>query len=169
MEISGYIALFAAIIISRIINERGYRVLSDEEKVRLMDGFSKTRAYSLIPLLVLIGGYCFLMTKTSMDRGVLSIGYFGLLIAFVVIRSVMNHKKMKALDLPDSYRRMFTISQLVSLVGVAWFFYALFGAKFQPTVADSTTIKTTKTEQGVATNPLPATSRKRHDNSTINP
>jgi hypothetical protein len=137
MEISGYIALIAAIIVSRIINERGYRVLSDEEKVRLMDGFSKTRAYSLIPLLILIGGYYFLMTKTDLHKGVISIGYFGLLIAFVIIRSIMNHKKMKTLGLPDSYRRMFTISQVVSLIGVAWFFYALFGTKLQPASADA--------------------------------
>jgi hypothetical protein len=60
---------------------------------------------------------------------------FGLLIAFVILRSVMNHKKMKTLDLPDSYRRMFLISQVISLVGVAWFFYALYGAKLQPTPA----------------------------------
>ncbi|MEM9478728.1 MAG: hypothetical protein AAGA58_03600 [Verrucomicrobiota bacterium] len=138
MEFSGYIALFAAIIVSRIINERGYRVLSDEEKVRLMDGFSKARAYSLIPLLILIGGYYFLMTKSDLNRGMLSIGYFVLLIGFVVIRSVMNHKKMKTLDLPDSYRRMFTISQVVSLIGVAWFFYALFGTKLRPASTDVT-------------------------------
>jgi hypothetical protein len=73
MEISGYIALFAAIIVSRIINERGYRVLSDEEKVRLMDGFSKTRAYSLIPLLILIGVYYVLMTKTERNYSALKI------------------------------------------------------------------------------------------------
>ena len=150
MEISGYIALIAAIIVSRIINERGYRVLSDEEKIRLMDGFSKTRAYSLIPLLVLIVGYYVLITKTALNKGVLSIGYFGLLIAFVAIRSVMNHKKMKTLDLPDSYRRMFTLSQVVSLVGLAWFFYALFEAKLKPTVADTTTTKPTMAQQSGA-------------------
>jgi len=75
MEFSGYIALFAAVIVSRIINERDYRILSNEEKVRLMDGFSKARAYSLIPLLLLIGAYYLLMTKTALDKG-----YFRLVI-----------------------------------------------------------------------------------------
>ena len=75
MEFSGYIALFAGVIVSRIINERGYRILSNEEKVRLMDGFSKARAYSLIPLLLLIGAYYLLMTKTALDKG-----YFRLVI-----------------------------------------------------------------------------------------
>ena len=129
METSGFIALFVAVIVSRIINERGYRVLNDEEKIRLMDGFSKTRAYSMIPLLVLIGGYYLLMTKTNIDKSILSFGYFGLLIAFVVVRSVMNHKKLASMKLPEIYRRHFTISQVVSLVGVAWFFYTMFAKK----------------------------------------
>lgn len=132
------IVLLAAIMISRIIHERGFRVLSDEEKVRLMDGFSKARSFSLIPLLVLIGGYYVLMTKADLDKGALSMGYLGLLIAFVVIRSIMNYQKMKTLDLPDSYRRMFTISQVVSLIGVAYFFYAILGANIQSTSADAT-------------------------------
>jgi len=127
MEFSGYIALIAAIVISRIINERGYRLLSNEEKIRLMDGFSKSRAYSLIPLLVLIVGYYLFITKTDLNKGLVSLGYFGLLIAFVIVRSVMNQRKLLKLDLPAGYRRAFLISQIVSLLGVAWFFFSLFG------------------------------------------
>jgi len=129
MEISGFIALFAAIIVSRIINERGFLTLSDEEKVRLMDGFSKFRAYAMIPLLVLIGGYYLLITKTEMDKGILSIGYFGLLIAFVVVRSVFIHKKLATMNLPAIYRRHFILAQVISLTGVAWFFYTFFAKK----------------------------------------
>jgi hypothetical protein len=129
MEISGYISLFAAMIVSRIINERGYRVLSDEEKVRLMDGFSKSRAYSFIPLLVLIGGYWLLTTKTDLDRKMLSTAYFGLLIAFVVVKNFWDQRKLTALNLPAAYRRYFTIAQVVSLIGVTWFFYTIFDAK----------------------------------------
>lgn len=129
MEISGYIALFAALIVSRIISERGYRILSDEEKLRLMDGFSKSRAYSLIPLLGLIAGYWLLTTKTDLDRKMLSTAYFGLLIAFVIVKSLLNQRKMTVLNLPAVYRRYFTIAQVVSLIGVAWFFYTIFDAK----------------------------------------
>jgi len=129
MEISGYIALFAALIASRIINERGYRVLSDEEKVRLLDGFSKSRAYSLIPLLGLIVGYWLLVTKTDMDREILSASYFSLLIGFIVGKSLLDQRKMALLNLPKAYRRCFTITQVASLIGFAWFFYAIFNAK----------------------------------------
>lgn len=53
MEMSGFVALLAAIVASRFINESGYRKLEPEQKLRLMDGFSRTRAYSMIPLLTL--------------------------------------------------------------------------------------------------------------------
>lgn len=130
MEFSGYLALIAAIVISRIIHERGYRLLSNEEKIRLMDGFSKSRAYSLIPLLVLIGGYYLLITKTDLDKGAVSFGYFAILIAYTLTRSVMNQRKLSALDMPTGYRRAFLISQIVSLLGVAWFFYILLSRLF---------------------------------------
>lgn len=94
-----------------------------------MDGFSKSRAYSLIPLLGLIGGYGLLATKTDISQKMLSTAYFSLLIAFVVVKSLLNQRKMTALNLPAAYRRCFTIAQVVSLIGVAWFFYTIFDAK----------------------------------------
>jgi hypothetical protein len=130
MEISGFIALLVAMIVGRIISERGYRTLNSEEKVRLMDGFSKTRAYSMIPILILIGAYYLLMTKTDFDKTMISIGYFSLLIVYIIFRSIMSHKKLSSMDLPATCRRYFTISQTVSLVGVAWFFYTIFAKKF---------------------------------------
>ncbi len=126
MEFSAFVVFFAAIIASRVIHERGYRLLNAEEKVRLMDGFSRARAYSLIPILLLLGGYWLLITKTDFNRYVINSGYFGLLILYVVVRTWMNRKKLASLDLPPGYRRYFTISQIVSLIGVAWFFFALF-------------------------------------------
>lgn len=128
MEMSGFVALIAAMVVGRIISERGYRELDSDAKVRLMDGFSKTRSYSLIPLLVLIAAFWYLATKTSVDKGMLSFAYFGLLIFYVVVRSIMNQAKLTQLKMPADYRRMFTISQVVILLGVAWFFFAMFNA-----------------------------------------
>ena len=110
--------------------ERGYRTLNDEEKIRLMDGFSKTRAYAMIPVVVLIGAYYLLATKTNIDKEILSIVYFSLLALFVIIRSVLSHKKLTKMKLPRSYNNPYTLAQVVSLLGVAWFFYTIFSKKF---------------------------------------
>jgi hypothetical protein len=127
MNPSGFIVLIATIIASRIINERGYRHLSAEEKVRLMDGFSKARAYAMIPAFIVIGGYFILIKNTDLDRGILTMAYFGLLILYVIVRTILNHKKMSELDMPERYRKMFSLSQIISLIGVAWFFYSFLG------------------------------------------
>jgi len=129
MEMSGFVVFIASIVISRMVNERAYRELDSETKVRLMDGFSKTRAYSMVPLLILIAAYWYLMTQVSANKQVLTAAYFGLLIAYVVIRSIMNRTKLSQLKMPAKYVRMFSLSQVISLLGVAWFFFALFYGK----------------------------------------
>lgn len=126
MQMSGFVVLLAAIVASRMISERGYRALDSDEKLRLMDGFSKTRSYSMIPLLILIAAYWYLMTQTSMDKSILNVAYFGLLIIYVVVRSILNQAKLTQLEMPAGYRRMFSIAQVVSFLGVAWFFFAIF-------------------------------------------
>ena len=126
MQLSGFVVLLIAVVVGRLLNERAYRTLDSEEKLRLMDGFSKTRAYSMLPLLLLIGGYWYLMTQTPLDRLTLNVVYFVLLIIYVVARSVWNQMKLVQLEMPSNYQRKFTITQVVSLLGVAWFFYAMF-------------------------------------------
>lgn len=126
METSGFVALIGAIIVARIINEKGYRKLDSEEKLRLMDGFSRTRSYSMIPLLALIATFWLFSTQTNIDRRYLSIGYFGLLIVYMVARAFLNQRKLVELGLPADYRQTFTIAQGISFLGVAWFFFTIF-------------------------------------------
>ena len=126
MQISGFIVLLTGIILSRIINERGYRKLNAEQKIRLMDGFSTTRAYSMIPLLLLIAAFWFLNSETNIDKQILTAGYFGLLLVYIIARVVLNQRKIAQLELPGEYTRLFTLAQVVSFIGVAWFFFAIF-------------------------------------------
>ncbi len=128
MQISGYIALFASMILSRIVNERAFQKLSSTEKLRLMDGFSRSRAYSLVPLLVAMIVFWVLMTQTQISRLVLAIGYFGGLFLFVIVRSVLNQQKLRQLEMPPAYRQAFTASQFISVAGLAWFFFTIFSA-----------------------------------------
>lgn len=126
MQISGFIVLLTGIILSRTINERGYRKLNAEQKIRLMDGFSTTRAYSMIPLLLLIAAFWFLNSETNIDKQILTAGYFGLLLVYIIARVVLNQRKIAQLELPGEYTRLFTLAQVVSFIGVAWFFFAMF-------------------------------------------
>lgn len=124
MEISGYIALLLAFLVGRIANERGLHYLNDKEKVRLLDGFSKARSYGTLPVLVLVAIYFLLLSQTHLSRSVLTICYFVFLIGIIVARTILSHKKFKMLEIPTSYQKCFLIGQLISLAGLAWFFYA---------------------------------------------
>ena len=126
LQISGLIALLTTVVISRILNERAMRQLTPAEKVRLLDGFASARAYSMIPLLVLVGGYWFLLSQTKINPQAVFIGYFSLIAIWIVARTYLSQRKMRQLELPASYRQRFLIGQTVSLVGVAWFFFTLF-------------------------------------------
>jgi hypothetical protein len=127
MEISGIIVLLVTIVLSRILNERALRELSPDEKVRLIDGFASARAYSLIPLVVLVGVYWLLLTKTKLDPQLVSVLYFGLIFAWIMVRTYLNQRKLRELEMPATYRQRFLVSQAISLVGFAWFFYTFFG------------------------------------------
>ncbi len=126
MQVSGFIALIFAIVVSRFISERAYRELDSDQKLRLMDGFSSTRMYSMVPLLILVAAFWYLTTKTQLDKSLITTAYFVLLMVYVVGRTVLNQRKLLALEMPVPYRRMFMTAQAVSLVGVAWFFYTIF-------------------------------------------
>lgn len=119
------IILLATVVVSRIISERGYRGLDSEDKVRLMDGFSQKRMYSMLPLLALIGLYWFLSTQTEFDGQLLTIVYFGLLVLYVIISAVINQKILMRLQMPKDYCRLFSAAQVISLCGIAWFFFAI--------------------------------------------
>ncbi len=125
MQVSGYIVLLLTIILSRILNERALRELTAEEKVRLLDGFASARAYSLIPLVVLVGGYWLLLSQTKIDGRFLSFAYFGLIIVWIVVRTYLNQSKLRELQMPASYRQRLMISQSISLGGCAWFCFTL--------------------------------------------
>ena len=126
MQASGFIALLLGILGSRIVNERAYQKLDSNEKLRLMDGFSNVRAYSIVPLLVLMAVFWLLMTQTQLSRFVVTMGYFGALVLYIAIRTILNRRKLIELAMPASYRQSFMIAQVISLVGLAWFFFTIF-------------------------------------------
>lgn len=125
METYAWIGIIAAMVVSRFINERGYRTLSSDEKLRLMDEFSWDRAFALIPIVLLGVLFWLLATKTAMDRATLQVTFFTLLAIYIVSRIAWNLRRLNQLNMPGEYQRMFTISQVISLLGLGWFVFAM--------------------------------------------
>ncbi|MGK7928117.1 MAG: hypothetical protein AB4290_23225, partial [Spirulina sp.] len=103
------------------LNELAYRKLNAEEKIRLMDGFSALRMFYMIPLFILFGIYFLLITFTNLSLQYLAYGYFIFYILIVFFLAFLSQKTLSKLGLPSNYRWMFTVAQIISLIGIAWF------------------------------------------------
>lgn len=114
------------IIASRIISERAMKELTIDEKAKLIDAFSGMRAYSLIPLSIIICGYFLIMRYTDINRVVLSVVYFSLIILFIIISNIYVYKKLSKLNFPATYLKTHVFSKLISFIGIGIFFYVIF-------------------------------------------
>lgn len=130
MEISGYIVLLCAVVLSRYLTETSFRALDDQDKLRLMNGFSRSRAFGLVPILIIIGLYFYLIRNSEFDRDLITVAYFATLALYVLVRLVMNQRKLTALAMPPAYRRGFLFAQLISFIGVAWCFFAISSSRY---------------------------------------
>ena len=120
---SGYVALFLAVVVSRVLTDKANKCLSDEERLKLKEGVWKNLIYSLIVLFVLVGGFFLVLKNVEIERRTLTNAYFSILLAFLLARIVFNHARMEKLELNESYRKFTNFAQIASFLGVAWFGY----------------------------------------------
>ncbi|HSK72870.1 MAG TPA: hypothetical protein VK892_14305 [Pyrinomonadaceae bacterium] len=117
------ITIFAVFYIaSRIINERALRQLSQNEKARLIDGFSSFRIFSAVVVLLFVAIFLvaenFLFGLATSIRLAFPIAIFLLLL----ILSFITYKKLKKLDISESYIRTYLISLVLQYFGLAALF-----------------------------------------------
>jgi len=98
---------FGGIILIQHFNRKAIKLLSVEEKARLMDFSSGVAIWRMAPLLVLILGFsAFTYWKHSLDF--IKIGlfiYLGLIVASSVISNVVVQRKYRDMGFPESYLR----------------------------------------------------------------
>ena len=121
----GIVGMIIAVVVSRMVNEIGFRRLTAEEKIRLIDGFATTRLYSMLPILAALALFWILSTQTSLDQTILSACFIGVILIYHVALMILNQRTLGRLDLPQNYRRTFLISQLLGCIGLVWLIVAL--------------------------------------------
>ena len=98
---------FGGIMLIQHFNHKAIKLLSVEEKARLMDFSSGVAIWRMAPLLVLILGFsAFTYWKHSLDY--IKIGlfiYLGLIVASSVISNVVVQRKYREMGFPESYLR----------------------------------------------------------------
>ncbi len=121
-SIIGFIVFIAAYITGRILNEKALKKLSDEQRGRLVQGFSAYRIVSLVGLIVLvILHYALRATMPNSLFASMQI-FVGVLVAYLLISSIYSFIKLKKLEMPDAYINQYLLSTFIQYIGIFVFF-----------------------------------------------
>lgn len=115
---NAFVVLLAAVVAGRILSERALKHLSTEQKAMLLDAFRGQRAYGLIPLAVLLGGYFVLLRFTVISSALLSPGYWLGLLAYLAWNFWFTRSLLASLRLPKSYLTQFNVAQVIQYGGL---------------------------------------------------
>jgi len=113
----GMAVFLAAIIVSRIIQERALRKLSTEEKGRLVEAFSGLRLFSLVPLAALSGLYFLMMSLDALTTSTLLTIFLPTALVFWGVMQVLIHRRLRRLHPHPDYLRAYAIGRGLFLGG----------------------------------------------------
>ena len=125
LTLVGIAVFLICIVTSRILSERAFSRLEPEQKLALLDAFSGTRMYFMIPFAALVVLFLVLESIAPDHRDLTVYGFTALflLVAFGGYGFVLY--KTKLLALPRTYMRQITLSRGIALLGLLVFASAL--------------------------------------------
>ncbi len=131
LSIVGIAILFISIIFSRIMSEKAFNQLSQEQKVSIVDSFFKMRMYNLIPIVLIVIAFFLIDKFISLNSIVASLSFLAALSAFLILFQWLAIRKLKKLDLPGIYLKKYILSRLVVMSGfIFWVGITLSSSQF---------------------------------------
>lgn len=121
-SIIGFIVFIATYIVGRIISERALNILSENERGKLLQGFSKYRIFSLVGIIVLVIVHYALQSSMPNSYFASMPVFIGALVLYLLINTVYAYKKLRNLEMPDRYINQFLFSTLIQYIGIFFFF-----------------------------------------------
>ena len=118
----GLMLLLLGLFGSRLLSERATKLLSSDEKLVLLDSFSRIRVFGTLPLIIMIFA---LFGMTYLPRVWLWPAYFGacaLLALYFAIMHIIISRRLTKLGISASYRTAYNRARLVSYSGFLAFF-----------------------------------------------
>jgi len=112
-------AFVAAILASRLISEKAMAFLDEGQKLRLLEGFSRFRAYFLLPVIGIILFYYGGMKLFPRHAGNVSIAGAALLVAYVVGANMAIFRKLKSLEMPMAYVKRVVLARALLYLSLA--------------------------------------------------
>lgn len=120
------IVFLLSIFGSKVINDRGLKLLNNDQKGLLVKAFGELYKYQLVFLAIIIGLY-FLLAKLFPQSGtIIMSGYLGLLLLFMFLHGFLIAKKLASYGIPKSYSRYYVMSTFVKTGGMLFAMAILF-------------------------------------------
>lgn len=117
------ITVFAVLyIVSRVVSERALRRLSNDEKARLVEGFSGFRIFSAVVVLLFV--VIFLVAENYLTdlSGMIRLGFPVAIFILLIILSFLTFNKLKSLNIPESYIKTYLLATFLQYLGLAALF-----------------------------------------------
>jgi uncharacterized membrane protein len=121
-SVIGLVVFIAAYIGGRLISERALKILNENEKTKLVDGFSKYRIFSLIGVIALVILHFAVQSLMPNSYFASFHTFVGILVLYLLLSSLYSYNKLKNLEMPDKYINQFLLSTLVQYIGIFVFF-----------------------------------------------
>lgn len=125
-----FIVFIALLLGGRFVNESAYKMISPEEREKITKTLSEYRKYYLLPLVILLLAFFLLMKFKPEWHHYAIMGYFVVLILFLVLSQVFAFFKLKKLELPSKFLNRYLMGKLIQYLG----FVVLIAASFKMSV-----------------------------------
>lgn len=116
--ILGIIVFIGLTIWGRVVQEKGLRALSDEQRAAVLEKVAATRKWSIIFLAGIVLGFLLLAYYVEIDRIVAMYAYFAAFILYTISVSALGISAQRKLDLPQNYMKSQWLASILRLVGL---------------------------------------------------
>jgi hypothetical protein len=120
-----FLIFIVSIVASRIVGERALKLLSTEEKGTLLDSFSSYRLYNTYVSFGLVAAYFVLADYVWQSSATLALIFIILFFTISGTISVLSYRKLRSLNMPNSYTNSFLVRVGTQYVGLAAVFLPL--------------------------------------------
>lgn len=119
--IPGILVFLAFIIIARFQNEKGLKLLSNEQRGELVMAYSKPRVTNMLILSGIIITFLLVAYFGKVDKAIAMFVYFAVIVVYFVFTGISALRRMKSLNLPAEYMQFTTRATWLRVAGLTFF------------------------------------------------
>jgi hypothetical protein len=126
-----FIILIASVFISRWLLLNAFKILTDEEKAKVLSGnIIRLSQITLITTVILVAAFYFMVSSYPAQYKTISIGFFTALVLQRIVAYLITRKNMIGNNIPAAYIQKYFLSWLITTAGVAIFIFLLIKNNF---------------------------------------